>query len=165
MANLIVDYRKYVDKINLLENQLKQIRANFEKDLLMDIENEFSKYLKKVDLSGQFNMNYNTRFTFFLLEENYGISINVTVNEWGASVLISPIYKKYGFKKYFSDSRSNWNYSIDTNHRFVSREPKPIENISSFVKKVVDSLKKKNEQRKIEIEKRDLKRATKKYNL
>lgn len=148
---MITKYDKYISQVNDFEQKKKDLIEKLKQELLTNIENEFSKYYKYIHP-------YKTKpdFKLFLIDEDYGLFINVVFYP-------SPNRIEAYIYTAFKDNRG-WTRSTSTSaSQFTYTKDKG--NVTDFVKNVVDILEKRNVKRKIAKEKRELKRATNKYNL
>ena len=159
---MILDYKKFIEKDNLLKNELEKAKSELEKNkeefvnsVLKDLENEFSEYLTPT------KDNFDDRI--FLLENDYGIRIIQDFYKLSGDIFfkiysLSKREDKFGFRPNEFDEHEI--YDIDFKFR-----PDGDVSVEDFVSRVVEKLKKKNISRKKAKETRELKRSMKRYNL
>lgn len=144
---MILDYKQYINKINSLKTELRTLKNDVGESIILDLENEFSKYLKKTTTT---DFDYNGS-NIFLLDDNYGIRI--ILDSGNLNARINVVYKSKNTKNKFMDS-----YDIKI---FKTGE----DSIKNFVKKNVETLNKKYITRQKSMQNRELNKVSKKYNI
>ena len=152
---MITEYKDYIKKMKKYKMEWDRSVAEYKNKLLNDFEDEFSKYLK-VKIVNETDIKFYTnddKIKLFLLDDDFGIRIQVNeyVNINKVKVTIETFYS---IKDKFYSSTGIYHY-----------DPEKGAPVEQFVKKYVELLKKKNIKRKLDKDKRELKKVVNKYNL
>ena len=147
---MITDYNDYINKIEDNKQKTLDLIEELKDKLKEDIENECSKYLSMIQP-------YDNYDKVFLIDDDFGVMI--LTKYYDAAFETQKIYAE--IYTVFKNDNNNWVKSSD-NKEFKLWHTQTIED---FVKNTIDTLKKRNIKRKLDKEKRALKRTANKYNI
>jgi hypothetical protein len=189
---MITDYEKFVNsklyKIRMkYEESSKKLIEEAVFKFQEDLESEFSKYLDFIVVNNASVPGYVSRdvksHKIFLLDEDFGLLINSKNIELNNSIrliehtIYANIVAMYKSKNVWAHSSSYVDIHSDGRvigekainqaflNKFWSVNNGSDDYVEIFIKEFIEFMKKKNINRKIDKEKRELKRYTKKYNL
>lgn len=151
---MITDYNEYLHKLEYLNIERILTVKRMENKIQEDAEDICAKYLPMIQ-PYKTNMN-----KIFIIDDDYGMTFTSKFYEEAA------VGHKLQLRinSVFPDART-WVKTDDNNSSvFLWKEWHNI-SIEDFVKNAIEELKKRNVKRKMEKEKRELKKNMKKYNL